>query len=97
MIKLMAVLPVALMVFSGLGLDRSATQDDKKPAPTLTAKLIDQEAKAKKKAAPKLREIFRKELDRMPPNIGACLRRLREVEAASYDRNDSRDQSASRG
>ena len=51
----------------------------------------------KKKAAPKLREIFEKELDRMPPNIGECLRRLREVEAASYDRNDSRDQSASRG
>jgi hypothetical protein len=51
----------------------------------------------KKKAAPKLQEIFEKELDGMPPNISECLRRLREVEAASYDRNDSRDQSASQG
>jgi hypothetical protein len=50
MIRIMAALSVALMVLSGFGIDRTE-QDDKKLAPTLTAKLVDQEAKAKKKAA----------------------------------------------
>jgi hypothetical protein len=53
MFRNLAIVPVLLMVFSGAGSADPAIQDeDKKPAaPTLSAKLVDQEAKAKKKAA----------------------------------------------
>jgi hypothetical protein len=52
MFKSMAALPIALIVLFGLDPLVPAPQDGKKlPAPTLTAKLLDQEAKAKKKAA----------------------------------------------
>jgi hypothetical protein len=48
----MAIVPVLLIAFFGLAFRGLTTQDDKKmPPPTLTAKLVDQEAKAKKKAA----------------------------------------------
>src|SRR4029079_5012602 len=52
MTRTMAIVPVLLIAFFGLAFRGLTTQDDKKmPPPTLTAKLVDQEAKAKKKAA----------------------------------------------
>jgi hypothetical protein len=52
MFRTMAAIPVALLVAFGLDLGSLTSQDEKKPpAPTLTAKLVDKEAKAKKRAA----------------------------------------------